>query len=130
MVDTLLVDRLTAIVRSIDYKPNWVLDVVPYPEPTIFEPDRQPDVIALHMAFYTNNADKPNDPDPVKIGRSRPFPPIVTRAFMQSPEFDSFIEGWVKQQIRDLEMHEVDEWFRVNGERWPVGDPHARGLTP
>lgn len=125
MPDMQIVDRLTAIVRTIEYKPNWILDVVP-----ITEGHRVPGAAALRMAFYTRNADYPTDPDrQVKIGRSRPFPPIVYTQ-MQDESFESFVTAWVKQQIRDLELHEADEWFRVRGTRWPTGAHPASPLTP
>ena len=38
-------------------------------------------------------------------------------------EFNS----WIRHVLRDFEMHEVDEWLLINGER--VFDPHTKEKT-
>ena len=36
---------------------------------------------------------------------------------------DHLLRQWFRETLRTFELHEVDEWFRINGEL--VNDPHA-----
>lgn len=93
--------RLTKILESIKYKPGYQFNMTGWPENP-----------GIRLMMPVQDA----------------YPPYhnttVTFDFSQIPAFydeNSFIV-WVRERIRDMECHEMDEWLLVNDER--MFDPH------
>lgn len=103
----------TGIVRSIKYKPGWDFDVV--------VPDEELDrVFPGYLPMLRILATVPH--------RDNPATSVVVEARAPIPfayeDMDlGVIYRWIREVAVGLELHEVDEWFLVDGVR--VFDPHA-----
>lgn len=96
---------LATVLHSISYKPNWTID----------------DGTSLLRGTIRFTMKVPDRDDPTRI--------INVDANVAIPEFilrnpePQRIVHWVFDQIREIEIHEATEWFKVNGVR--IKEPHS-----
>lgn len=103
------IDEIESIVDRIDYKPGWAL---------VLRPDQR----SLQISRVV-----PDSRDPgrdVKVGSVHPIPPVLTQGSLNPLSVISVVT-WVKTEIRRCELHELDEFFRLDGQL--VDDPHKDG---
>jgi hypothetical protein len=100
-------------LKRFTYKPGWGF--------TVCQDWSYPGGLILHIQTESRpDANNPND-------RNR-WNPVQTTARMHFPrdmspkQMESAFRGQLLQAIRALELHEMDEWLRFDGEH--VNDPH------
>jgi len=102
--------RLTGFLTRFTYKPRWHFRVFPASH-GLFSAN------ALQITMHTQDVNWPHGLVPVVGTVAIPEAlPVMT---------DDQVMEWLREQIRRVELHEVDEWFKVDGKA-PF-DPHAKG---
>jgi hypothetical protein len=106
-------EKLQSVIDNLTYKPGWRFWIKWRPTAIPHWPD---DVI-LHMEFDAPDA---NEPERMTIiGRDMMLP----QGLMQMIDGASAgIIRWVMYSIKEMEIHEVDEWLRIDGVR--LKNPH------
>jgi hypothetical protein len=100
--------RIEKLVNGLSYKPDWNFQLHSLIQEDIFEIE-----IIARVPDVTKRNEVPN-----------PFPDfaIHSRVAFSIQNPDHIILMRLRSAIQEMEFHEVDEWFRLNGE--PVTDPH------
>lgn len=102
--------------RNLNYKPNWDFDLqrfVEYSEARVIMTMRVPD------------SRKPVPQSEFNLMGQRQVIPLVpiTKTVLLGPfHGEEYAKDYIRFHIRDMEDHEIDEWFRYKGEL--VFDPH------
>lgn len=114
-------ERVRSLLKKVTYKPGWKFGaasaVDPYEKPKPWDWER---VIITIIAPMPNLSGKDKTVDVVS---NRHFD-CQQLARMK----DGDIIGYIfTQVIRDLELHEMDEWFKVDG--FHVRDPHPENKS-
>jgi hypothetical protein len=132
-------EDMKAVFDRLTYKPNFEMKLVDLSGESAW-----PDSLAsLHMSMYVPDSTKPQPPvratgiEQVAYLEKGPIPFQPFMRYQQQCDLtavsgirhvppditgDRFIM-WVGRCLRELEMHELDEWFKVDGK--PLNDPHA-----
>lgn len=107
------------MIENFTYKPGYELTLV-VPEVaridgmSLFPDGTQPAI--LHIRCYVPDSTRPPH-DPTLIQFQALIPP-----YMEDRE-ERVKLHYLREILREFEMHELDEWFRYKGEL--VNDPHA-----
>jgi hypothetical protein len=111
-------ERLRAIVSRVTYKPRWRLGVwdqsPPYHQHAV-----------LYVTYFAPNALCPENEVPLMLLEAFSLERLETLP-------DEYILREIYRLVRRAELHELDEWLKVDGKC--VTDPHPeikfRGLSP
>jgi hypothetical protein len=113
-------ERLLAFLRVFTYKPGWTLKATrEWWEPLPYSgPEEQ---VFLAISFEAPDVD--HQDRTIRVGQVVRLPPSV---LLESSVLDPnvILRNWIVHVIRSMEMHEVDEWARIDGV--PIHDPHAK----
>lgn len=102
--------RLNELLRRISYKPEFTVIVQPPLNIYLNQPS---------IRFTYNVMDSRG------TGKVVPLTSIKTVDEYYLDNEDWFF-GFIQQTIREMELHESDEWFRVDGKLYD--DPHKRKI--
>lgn len=111
MIETLMGDhsgldkKLKRWARRIQYKPNWRIYAT-----------HEYKYIKIHIEFDTPCADRPQTMTTIAGDYMELDSTLLAQDF-------NLFQAYIHSKIRHLEMHELDEWFRVDGER--TREPHG-----
>lgn len=103
-------ERVRSVLQKVTYKPGWVITA--FDHRTIQEPKN--DFFSFHLCLQ---------PDIVS-GRQTEIAHHSSLSIfdLANMKDDQVITYFVTNAIRDMEMHEMDEWFKFDG--FHVRDPH------
>ena len=113
-------ERLEAFLRVFTYKPGWELraerswtEGLPY--------GGREEEIFLWIQFETPDVNHPERTIPVGKRCRLPYS-LAFESGILGP--DVMLAEWVVHMIKDIEIHEADEWARLDGV--PIHDPHPK----
>lgn len=106
-------DRFCRLLDHMTYKTGWELRIDRMGH-NLVQPFR------LNIKLWVENTYEPHDM--VTIDSYHPLPPRTLLGWKPTPENDAEFYQWVREQIHWRELHESDEWFKINGVM--VWDPH------
>jgi hypothetical protein len=104
-------------VRKFTYKPGW--RIIAHREPSKMAPD----AFVITVIAKVPNVDNPDEM--IEIGR----PNMYTLADIASASYEwkDYFHHMVLALIRKIEMHEIDEWLKIDGKNFR--NPHPE-LVP
>ncbi len=103
--EALTITQLHSILSRVTYKPGWELTITDDENPS------------LCITAWLKDAYNPGDRMLVDIHSQ--LPPFFT---------ESEVLRWLRWRLREIEVHEVDEFLRVDGKA--VFDPHRDVKCP
>lgn len=105
--------RWQEFFETFTYKPNFRFDLDddPYSKSTLR--------VRIQMMVPDSRENDPCRPDQLWVRKQVPVSQTVSLGHYWE---DSYARGHIREILIKMEIHEVDEWFRVNGEL--VFDPH------
>jgi hypothetical protein len=113
--------QLENFFRVFTYKPGWSFKVERRYRPEGWEPKGYEEI---SVAIYAEFPDVHHPERMVPVGKHYIFPESALHTYAPELIMMKIIHNW----IRDLEFHEIDEWFRVDGVA--VYDPHKAESEP
>lgn len=124
-------DDICGYLRRFTYKPNFDLRCIPG--------DQQIGPALIQLTMYVPDSTKPNHPGIHLHDYANVTERLIKRYYKHDidlipvqgniavpwnlPKDERLFFDWLRRQITDLEMHELDEWFKVDGQL--IHDPHA-----
>lgn len=104
--------------KDFSYKPNWEFDYQ-------YQPDFDDQKVFITMRVPDSRRPLP-EPTPLDnlMGKRTVIPAVpINKTVMLGPfHGEAYAKDYIRHHIIDMEIHEVDEWFRYQGEL--VFDPH------
>lgn len=110
-------EEIKEILKSITYKPGYIFEVIYFFK--IEDGERRSDACGIRMIVTIKDS---NEWNKITIGPEEYFPhhPIYLRMIDREYIIDAAF-----RLVRRFENHEVEEWFRVDGDYWV--HPHLGG---
>ena len=109
----------TEFFENFSYKPNWHFDYK-------LEVDFDVHKVIITMQVPDSRKSVP-EPDHFQMGARQTIPLVPISKVIVLPDDwygEDHAKEYIRLQIRDMEDHEIDEWFRYKGEL-PF-DPHKQ----
>lgn len=102
-------EKIEKIVKRITYKPGWRIYCASRPR----EPEVPEGELVVRIIFMAEDVTAPGKQTKVGLGVS---------FWLDQDYSEEVILKRIMQGVRELEMHEVEEWFKVDGRNFV--DPH------
>lgn len=115
------VDNWEDFFKNFSYKPNWEFD---YAHDIDFDRKR----VVITMRVPDSRAPLP-DVEQLRWGvrKTIPLVPITKSVRLDPWHGEEYAKHLMRSHIREMEDHEIDEWFRYKGEL--VFDPHKEKMS-
>jgi hypothetical protein len=113
-------ERVQRLLKKVTYKPGWIITAYPH---QMFDEPRSEDRYRFHNETRIVIRVVCLQPDTIS-GQPREFIHHRSLCAYDIAHLDDskIIEYFIGRAIVEMEMHEVDEWFKYDGSH--VKDPH------
>lgn len=132
-IERRMVDRCGELLERFTYKPGWQFQVAPMLMSQAIRSNMDEPLVNLYVKYWAHDSDlgmpRPEVDMVIQLGRSITIPRFVwDNVDMEDDRlFARIFYRWMEHILGNMEIHERDEWIRVDGER--VHDPHNRRPT-